>query len=760
MRKIFLVLLLSFVFATSNAQSNYLSGIAYDAKTGEVLIFANIINLSTLKGTTSNSFGAFQVPLSPGKPNEIKFSYTGYSDTTITIYPENINFTKVYLNPGLELEGVTVIASNDTRLVSKANEAEKINIKTSKQLPSNFGETDIVKTIQLLPGVVPSSESKSNLIVRGGSTDQNLVLVDDTPLYSIGHFAYIISVFNEDAISHVNFYKNSFPARLGGRLSSILDIRTRDGNSNEYAGGFSIGLLSTKATIEGPIVKNKSSFILSGRKSYVGYIMSLMELNTNYGFYDVNLKINSKIKDKGRIYLNIYSGIDNIGYKFDGADASSNTTNDLNWGNSLASLRYTYHLSQKVFGSFGLYYTKYSYINQFEEVSREVKQTHSLFSGIDDYGININFQHTVTSSVTLYYGSQNNLRFFTPTKIQLEKTKQGVAEPNYTSTENETNIVNSNYFDLIWKPNSRFQASAGVRASSFIYSKEAKIYPEPKISVQWDAFNNISFTAGYMWNTQFLHSLSSNNNSFQSDILMPSTLGTLPSKAIQYSLGIDIDILEKNYNVSLSGYYKDMSNLIQIKPGGNLFTNVNGWEEEIIKNGGGQAYGLEFILSKPIGKFSGFISGTLSKSLRSFAEIMGGEKFPYQYDRLFCFSSSGIYKINNSLSLSAIWNFYTGIPLVLPAQKYELNSGETIFYYNMSNQKRAKAYHRLDIGANYEKKYQKFTLTYSFGLINAYNKLNPSFYLYNYNFEEQGGYKLNGFVLFPILPYFNINIRL
>jgi hypothetical protein len=760
MRKIFLFLLLSLVFTAGNAQSNFLSGIVCDAKTGEVLLFANIINLTTLKGNISNSFGAFQVPLSTSKPNQVRFSYTGYSDTTITIYPEKVGFTKVYLNPGVDLEGVTVSASNDTRLVSKANEADKINIKTSKQLPSNFGETDIVKTLQLLPGVVPSSESKSNLIVRGGSTDQNLVLVDDVPLYSIGHFADIISVFNEDAISHVNFYKNSFPARLGGRLSSILDIRTRDGNSKEYAGGFSVGLLSTKATIEGPIVKDKSSFILSGRKSYVGYIMSLMDLNTNYGFYDVNLKINSKIKERGRIYLNLYSGLDNIGYKFDGADANTNTTNDLSWGNSLASLRYTHHLSENVFGSFGVYFTKYSYINQFEEVSRDVNQTHSLFSGIDDYGININFQHTITSYVTLYYGSQNNLRYFTPTKIKLEKTKQGVAEPNYTSTENETNIVNSNYFDLVWKPNSKFQTSVGLRTCNFIYSKEAKIYPEPKISVQWDALNNISFTAGYMWNTQFLHSLSTNNNSFQSDILMPSTLATLPPKAIQYSLGIDIDILEENYNVSLSGYYKDMSNLIQIKPGGNLFTNANGWEEEIIRNGSGQAYGLEFILSKPIGKFSGFISGTLSKSLRSFAEIKGGESFPYQYDRLFCFSSSGIYKINNNFSLSAVWNFYTGLPLMLPVQKYQLNSGETIFYYNTSNQKRAKAYHRLDFGANYEKKYQKFTLTYSFGLINAYNKLNPSFYLYEYNYEELGGYKLHGFVLFPILPYFNINLRI
>lgn len=739
-------------------QSNSISGKIVDKETGEVLVSANVYNLDNKKGSTTNGYGFFSIEIIPELENRIHVGYVGYSDTVVIIKPDHHQNLEIRLIPGTNLEEVTVNMKQTILIPNKANEAIRLNVNQIKLIPKTFGETDVIKSIQMLPGASAASESKSGLIVRGGSTDQNLILLDDVPLYVTGHFADFISIFNEDAINNVNFYQNGYPAYYGGRLSSVVDIKMKEGNSQRLSGGLSIGLLSAKCNIGGPIKKNKTTFIISARKSYVQYFKTIFDLNTDYSFYDLNLKINHKINPKNHIYFSLYSGNDNMANKLKGATETDYTESQLKWGNKMANIRLFSNWSSKLYSTFSTYYSKFNFNNTFDEKNVQKSSSNHFSSSVDDFGFNLKFEYYGIQHSRLIFGTQNNLRFFKPGNTSYQEMTADSISFFTEIFEKDQNFISSGFIDWNWNMLKNVELSAGLRTSLYSEQSYSKPYWEPRLSFKWQVSDKTSILCSYMKNTQFMHMIISNSNSIQANFWVPATNSHVPEVSHQVAFNLN-SALNELYNFSIGAYYKEMDNLIQIKPGKSFYAKKTDWEDLILGGGLGYAYGTELLAEKSKGKLKGFVATTISKSIRSFTEINNGKLFPYQFDRLISSTISGNYDFNDHLNLSLNWNFATGNPLELPLQGYKLNDGSMVFIYNENDKIRGKTYHRLDLGINYTKHYKEnIQLTYSAGLINAYNRKNPSYYTYGKNYGT-GAYNLQAFILFPILPYFNVDFK-
>ncbi|MEZ5103834.1 MAG: TonB-dependent receptor [Draconibacterium sp.] len=777
--------------STICAQDFNLSGYIRDKASGENLINANVYDLNSLTGTISNEYGFYSFSLSEGK-HTIVFSYIGYEKQTIELNITKDTTIAIELGLMAEIEEVKVYGNEVSKVERTQMSMAEIPTSTLTKIPVLFGEPDVLKVIQLLPGVQSGAEGTSGIYVRGGGPDQNLFLLDGVPVYNANHLFGFFSVFNPSAVNSVKLYKGGFPARFGGRLSSVIDIRVKEGNMKEFKGEFSIGLISSRFSIEGPIKKDKTSFILSGRRTYIDLlarpVMKIVNNNVDgsdytggYYFYDLNAKINHIFSEKSRLYFSSYMGLDKAYsieesyYVDDHIRFNEKYENQLKWGNITNALRWNYVFSPQLFSNATLTFSNYNF-NVGEEArefntleNTKVEDIFNYDSGIKDFAAKIDFDYFPSQSHSVKFGMENIFHTFSPGVNHIKYT-DGENMEESTDTIYGNNNISANEFRLyaedIIELSSKFKANIGVHFS--LFNVQGKTYTsfEPRASLRFLASEKWSLKASYAKMSQYIHLLTTSTISLPTDLWLPATKNVKPQTSHQWAVG-SVYKLPKGFDLSVELFYKTMYNLMEYKEGASFTGIGDSWESKI-ETGKGWAYGMEVLLEKNIGKTTGWIGYTLSKSDRKFENINFGEVFPAKYDRRHDISLALTHKFNDRIDLGASWVFGTGDATTLALQKYSSGfySGSNVLsgieYYGGRNNYRLPAYHRLDVSVNFHKQKKRGIRTWSLGAYNAYSRQNP-FYLY-WGYNTTGGYTDQGWYyedskralkqvsLFPIIP--------
>ena len=720
------------------AQKRTISGYVMDAASKETLIGATIIDKNSGKGCTTNNYGFYTLTLDQGEAN-LQVSYVGYTQQNETVdLKENLSLNFA-LETNTTLGEVVVEASRATVSArSPQMSVVELPVQQIKSIPTLFGEADVLKAIQLLPGVQNGSEGSAGMYVRGGGPDENLLLLDGVPVYNVNHALGFFSVFNPDALKNVTLYKGSFPAHFGGRLSSVVDIRMKEGDMQKYHGNVSVGLISSKLNVEGPIVKDKLSFNLSFRRTYSDLLLKpalwiakwknpeMGKLKAGYYFYDLNAKLNWKISDKDRLFLSFYSGDDaiyfGVKYKdYDYEDVKYTDYMGLNWkwGNMVSALRWNHVISQQLFMDASVNYTQYRHrlgmeiTNECEylQYNQTLKDEYTMAykSGINDITAKVDFDYTPLPNHEIRFGGNYTYHMFRP-EVQSVK----VSEENHV--EIDTVAGSSNVYAhetaLYAEDNMTFgdifRLNAGLHYSTFTVEGKHYWSVQPRLSASVMLASNLSLKTGYAYMTQYVHLLSNSSLSLPTDLWVPVTKKIVPMNAHQVSLGVFYE-LPRLFDISLEGYYKSMDNLLEYKDGASFFGSSETWENKVCL-GKGWAYGIEFLVQRSFGKTTGWIGYTWAHSKRLFdregMEINGGKVFPAKYDRRHDLSITVQHKFSDRFDLSGTWVFSSGNCGTLGTQIYEgLPNGWGIPTINAleRNNFRRGSYHRLDVGMNFHK---------------------------------------------------------
>ena len=761
---IFILLFLVSFASVFSQQRLTISGYVKDANTGEDLIGATItVKELPGKGAATNAYGFYSLTLPQGN-YEINSQYAGYKPEIQQIKLDQslkINFT---LNEqAKELDEVVVSATRKDENVSRTQMGlQKLNSKELNNIPVLFGEKDILKTIQLLPGIKSAGEGSSGFNVRGGASDQNLILLDEATVYNASHLLGFFSVFNSDAIKDISVYKGNEPAEYGGRLSSVLDIKMNDGNDKKFGVSGGIGLISSRLKIDGPIVKDKGSFILSGRRTYADMFLKLLGNSTlksaKLYFYDLNAKANYKINDKNRIFLSGYFGQDALGISSFG----------IYWGNSTGTLRWNHLFSDRIFSNTSVIFSNYDY-----RINISSGNKMNIISRIQDYGIKQDFQFYTNENSTLKFGFNSVYHKIIPGAV----TSDG--NTSFKSLTNKYSWENAFYISHQYKFSEKLSFEYGTRLSLFsllgpgTFNKydtagnitESQNYAsgklvkthinfEPRATVNYVINSKSSVKAAYARNVQNLHLLSNSTSGNPTDMWIPSSLNVKSEIADQVSLGYYRNFSDNKYEFSTEIYYKNLQNQIDYKNGAEI--NFNDNVESQILFGKGRAYGLEMFFKKKYGRFNGWVSYTLSRTERKFDGINKGSWYSATQDRTHDISIVGIFELNNKWTFSATWLYNTGNAVTFPTGKSEVD-GVTKYVYSDRNANRMPAYHRLDIGATWIKtKTDKYESSWTFSLYNAYGHANP----YSITFEEKNGKTVaTQTTLFKFIPSFTYNFK-
>lgn len=787
-KNIFLLLL--FIPSIFYAQEKFtLSGFVSDKNNGENIIGVNIFCKELKQGVVSNTYGFYSLTLPAGN-YEISFSYIGYKTQ---VY--NLNLEKdIQKNIAFDIASFSV---GEIQVRAKANIVEKtetsvieVPIEQIKTIPALLGEVDIIKAIQLLPGV-QSSEGTSGFYVRGGGPDQNLILLDGVPVYNASHLGGIFSVFNADAIKSVRLTKGGFPARFGGRLSSVLQIDMKEGNSKEFKGDASIGLISSKFTFEGPIIKDKTSFIISARRTYLDLIVAPFLPSTTdltLYFYDLNAKINHKISKKDRIYLSAYSGKDKLGVDFSESfvdqitNEQSSLKFELGYGNLTSTLRWNHLFSDKLFSNTTLTYSRYSFNTDFGVNSTYTSNNETeiwdvnfgYLSGIEDLGARIDFDFIPNPNHEIKFGtSYTNHNFFPgETTLSINETLPDASQNfslDTTLNFSGNTIADELYFYLEdnFKITNRLKANLGIHLGYYNTDRSNSIFKnnisfQPRASLRYLLNDKWSIKGSYAEMTQNIHLLSNSSIGFPSDIWVPAT-DTVPSQTSkQWAGNISTEFGNGEYELSLEGYYKTMSNLITYKAGYSNLSSTESWENSVETGGIGESYGVELFIQKKKGKNTGWIGYTLSWTNRKFDNINFGEWYPYKFDRRHDFSLVFSHKFNEKWDAGLTWVYGTGNAITFPQAIYlgTPNNGndvvDVVESYGTRNSTRLDAYHRLDLGFNKTVKKKRITKILSFGAYNAYSRKNPFFAYLTY---QEGNRVAKQVSLFPVIPSISYRIQ-
>jgi hypothetical protein len=749
-------------FGESSAQSDgTIKGYVRDADNGETLIGATVLVRGSSMGTTTNEYGFYSLTV-PNGTVELQVSYLGYADLFRTVelaITATVDFELV--EEGTLLDEVVVIAEEEDGNVSNIEmSVEQLDVATLRKIPSLLGEVDVIRGIQLLPGVSTVGEGAAGFNVRGGSIDQNLVILDEAPVFNSSHLFGFFSVFNPDAVKNVKLYKGGTPSRFGGRLSSILDVRMREGNNKKFQMDGGIGTIFSRLSIEAPIVKDKSSFLLAARRSYID-ILAKPFLNgtlsdTKLSFYDYTLKTNYKFSDKDQIFLSGYLGRDVFGI---GSGAS------FDWGNTTTTLRWNHLFSDKLFTNLTLYYSDYDYAINFGEDREE-----DGFNW-DASIVNLSFKPELA-----YYANPNNvIRFggqgiyyrFEPANavatsggevIDISLSKQYAAE--YAAfIEHETTLADG-----------KLKLNYGLRVSAFQYLGGSNVFtfddnvplgtkrpligveatergevietyfnPEPRLAIQYQLNRASSVKGSYQRTAQYIHLLSNTAASIPLDLWTPSTNNIKPQSADQWAVGYFRNFKDNAYEFSVETYFKKFYDLLDYIDGANL--TINQLVEGEVLSGQGRAYGLELSVEKKKGRLGGFLSYTLARSERLIEGINNNEYYPSRFDQTHNFSVTSFYDLNKRITLSANFVYNTGTPLTIQSSGYY-----QLGYYvpNVDNDTRngfrIPDYHRLDFSMTLDPKESKqdnrWQGQWIFGVYNVYNRRNP-FNIYGGQTDER-----------------------
>ncbi|WP_245586376.1 TonB-dependent receptor [Olivibacter sitiensis] len=768
-----LLFLLPSLLYAQQVQRVTLNGTIRDGKSGETLVGASIrVQGATNLGTAANSYGFFSLSLSPGQ-YDIVFSSLGYQSTTLSIDLQEDRRLNVELMPNNVLDEVEIVADNGSRerLESPKMGVQKLEIREMNRVPVIFGERDVLKVIQLLPGVMSGGEGTSGFFVRGGAADQNLVLLDEAVVYNASHLLGFFSSFNSDAIKGLELYKGGMPAQYGGRLASVLDVSMLDGNNQQYGAEGGIGLIASRLKVDGPIVKGKGSFMVSGRRTYVDQFLRISPDSTvnssKLYFYDLNMKANYQLNANNTLYLSGYFGKDLLGY--------SNTFG-FDWGNATGTLRWNHLFSDKLFSNTSLIYSDFKYnVNVFND-----NNDFRIASNIKNANLKQDFQYFASNASTLRFGVHVLRQQISPAGIEASNT----SDINSLTIDRRIGHEVAAYLSHEWKPRTNLSFLYGLRMSSFLQFGPGTFYTfdsegdptsseeyragklvqtyfnmEPRFSVNYMMGENTSLKASYNRNTQNLHQLSNSISSLPTDAWVMSSNIIRPQIADQVSVGYYRNFLGDRYEFSTEAYYKDMQRQIDYRNGADL--QANEYVESELIFGKGRAYGLEFYVKKNRGRLNGWLSYTLSRSERRFDGINEGRWFAARQDRTHDVAVVAMYKISDRWDLSGNFVFQTGNAVTFPSGKYDMG-GKTLFYYTERNAHRMPNYHRMDLGATWtgkDRADRRFRSSWTFGLYNVYNRQNA----YIIDFRDKKGspgqteaYQVS---LFGIIPSVTWNFR-
>jgi len=752
---------------TSIAQQRFtLSGYLRDATSGEALIYATIYPESLKTGVSTNEYGFFSITLPEGKYKFV-FSYIGYQTINKEMTFDKNLHENIALSPReTNIEEVTVIGHPKENII-RQNEigTVRLDVKELSTIPVLFGEQDILKSIQLMPGVSPVGEGNSGFYVRGGNSDQNLILLDDAPVFNPSHLLGFFSVFNSDAIRDVKLYKGGVPARYGGRASSVMDIRMKEGNLKDYHVSGGIGLISSRLMAEGPISQDKSSFMISGRRTYADLFLPLsndirIKDNKLY-FYDLNLKTNLIINKNNRVFLSGYFGRDVLQAKDFG----------FSWGNKAGSLRWNHQFSPSLFANTTMVINDYDY-----KTEGDIDGKFSLAAGINDLSIKQDYALSLFNHLNLLFGFNSVLHHFKPGEVMSNSKniksfkiseKDGWENAIYAFSEHQlSDKVNIGYgirmssFSRIGPGTENSYNSTGsiTKTETFASGKFYRNYFgfEPRFNITWLLTDVSSIKAGYNRMSQYIHLLSNSSAGTPVDYWLPSSNNIKPQYISQFSAGYFRQIKSMGTDLSVEGYFKNMENQIDYRNNADVFLNENAEAELLF--GKGRSYGLELLFKKDEGIFTGWISYTLSRTEKRFDEINDGTWYPARQDRTHDISIVTNLKASKKFSISATWVYYTGNAITFPSGKYVID-GNVVNYYTSRNGYRMPAYHRLDLGASLLlRENPKFRSELSFGVFNAYGRKNA----YSISFQTKENSSQTEAVklyLFSVIPSITWNFR-
>ncbi|MEM6723575.1 MAG: TonB-dependent receptor plug domain-containing protein, partial [Bacteroidota bacterium] len=714
-------------------------------------------------------------------------SYVGYQKVGLELDLNADAELHLELKTSADLIEVEIVATKHTEEIQERTQisAASIPVAQIQALPTLGGEVDVLRAVQLLPGVSSGNEASSGLFVRGGSHDQNLILLDGVPIYNSFHLFGFLSVFNADAINKVELTKGGFPARYGGRLSSVLDIRLKEGNMNELKGTGTISPIATKFTLEGPLIKDKMAFIVSGRRTFADLIIrpitrserkcNGVDGSTGYFFHDMNVKLNYKFSNKDRLYLSFFGGRDRFDDTYNRSFVNqdslrSESFSEVKWGNTIGVLRWNHVFNNKLFGNLTFFLSNYhfevsqddrniTYNN--EALLRTIEDLSRFESDVKDKGFRFDFDYVPSPNHYIRFGLNATNHHFAPGVNSIRETD--TANEIATDTVFNNSTVNSweyfGYFEDDFKVGQKMKFNIGVHASAFSLKEKTYFSVQPRLSARYLVADNWSLKAAFSTMAQPVHLLVNSGIGLPTDLWISPTKDLKPQQSWQAALGV-ATTLNKGIELSIEGYYKEMTNLVAYKEGASFFLS-NGDIESKITQGSGRAYGAEVFLQKKTGKTTGWIGYTLSWSDRQFDLINEGQRFPFKYDHRHDFTVAVVHRLSKKVRLSGTWVFTSGNATNVPIREFDINTpnNDQFFFpialdYGERNSFRLRPYHRLDLSVGYFKQKRWGEQSFNFSVYNAYNRRNPFYIDRQYvndgvQFIEQS--------LFPIIPSFSYN---
>jgi hypothetical protein len=772
-----------------------ISGFVREQGSMELLPGVNVYLQNSTIGTVTNTYGFYSLTLQKSDSVRISYSFVGYETQVSYITSTTDRQIDIILSSVNQLNEVVISGKRQSEKVSESVQMSQIEVPIAqiKKIPAFFGEKDVIRVLQLMPGVQKGTEGQTGLYVRGGGPDQNLIILDDAVVYNASHLFGFFSVFNSDALKSVELTKGGFPARYGGRLSSVVEMNMKEGSKEKLHGEGGIGLISSRLTLEGPLAKKKASFLISARRTYIDFLAAPLiaqqqsgfdsKVKPGYFFYDLNAKVNYDFGAKNKLYVSGYFGQD----KFSIREKSTNSQNrsGLNWGNATATLRWNHLINKKLFVNTSLIYSHFNFNifsnDQNFDNGKAVDQFSLKYNSlIRDYSLKTDFDFYPNTRHTIKFGLQAISHRFVPSALGLEG--------DFSENEIEIQarpiqtIEAGAYIEDTWQPFTALKVNAGFRLSMFETKSKNYIRPEPRLSAALKLATDFSIKASYAKMNQYVHLLSNTGFGLPTDLWVPTTDRVAPQQSSQVALGLAKDLEKPGLALTLEGYYKTMNNIISYKEGSSFISldgkNANelNWEDNVTA-GKGWSYGAEFMVQKKTGKLSGWVGYTLSWTKWKFPELNFGETFYPRYDRRNDLSVVGIYELSNRITLSATWVYGTGNALTLPVSKfstfsndyrfgfwgYPSGSGNVITEYDKKNSFRAEPYHRMDVAIQFHKKKKRHERTWEFGLYNAYNRRNPFFYnIDNKEDKNNPGQRINvltRYSLFPVMPSFSYNFK-
>ncbi|OQP60292.1 TonB-dependent receptor [Niastella populi] len=766
----------------ATAQEKFtLSGYVRDSLSGETLIGATVSVNGNGKNIASNQFGFYSITL-PRGTYMVVATFAGYEMQPLTISLDRNIEQNFYLPAKPVLQEVIVSARRRDGNVTSAQMGKiDLSINQVKSVPVLLGETDLLKTLQLLPGVRNAGEGNTGMYVRGGGPDQNLILLDDAIVYNTGHLFGFFSIFNSDAIKNISLVKGGMQAQYGGRLSSVLDVAMKEGNLNKFEVEGGIGAIASRLSVQGPVKKNRSSFIVSGRRTYIDLLMKpfISEKSDFYGsgyyFYDLNAKVNYIFSEKDRLYLSGYFGRDVFTYR----NARRAFRADIPWGNTTATLRWNHVFNRKLFANTTVVYNDYAFSFGAAQNDFNIK----LSSGIHDWSAKTDFDLYASPQHKLRFGAAFTHHTFTPNILSGNQgDNQFFPDNEMRKYAGETGI----YLQNDWEVSKRIKVNAGLRYSRFVQLGPYKIFSndingnkndsisygtnkpvktyygfEPRFTIRYAIDNETSLKAAVTRNLQYIHLVSNSGSTLPTDLWVPSTYRVKPQISWQYAAGLFKNFSNNMLETSVELYYKRMDNQIEYREG---YTPSLKDPEEDFVFGKGWSYGTELFINKTRGKLTGWIGYTLSWTWRQFDTLNGGIRFPSKYDRRHDLSVVGTYQLNKKWKFSAVFVYGSGNAVSLPERFYVIG-GVFTQEYSKINQYRLAPYHRMDLSATLTpgtKPKQKWQQSWVFSIYNVYSRLNPYFIYFSQDGNPYNGsltMKTQQVSLFPIIPAVTWNFK-